>query len=385
MKFLHISDLHIGKKFKEVDFSNDQIHILNEIIKIADEEKPDGILIAGDIYDRSIPPAGAVNIFDDFLTQLEKRKIKIFIVSGNHDSPERLNFCKEILGKNDIYIAGTFNGTLEKIKLEDEYGTLNIYLMPYIRPSFVSNYFKEIEITSYESAVKVVFDHTELESMERNILVAHQFVTNGGIEPEKSESESISIGGIDNIDVSTFATFDYVALGHIHGPQMIGRETVRYCGTPLKYSFSEVNHKKSVTCIEINEKDNIIISQIPLHPIRDMRIIKDSIENLLHNEKYTGGNCEDYIHAIITDEEDIFDPVGKLRTVYRNILLFETSNAKSIVNENSRTSALGDVTTRNPLDLFQEFYSNQNNIDLTQNQWKILQEILEEVKEEFPK
>ncbi|MDF2472406.1 MAG: sbcD [Anaerocolumna sp.] len=380
MKFLHISDLHIGKKFKEIDFTLDQLHILNEIIKIAEEERPDGILIAGDIYDRSIPPAGAVNIFDDFLTQLEKRNIKVFMVSGNHDSPERINFGKEILGKNNIYIAGTFKGNLDKVTLEDDFGSINIYLLPYIRPSFVSNYYSELEITSYESAAKIVIDHAKVDNNQRNILVAHQFVTNGGIEPEKSDSESISIGGIDNIDVSVFANFDYVALGHIHGPQNIGRETVRYCGTPLKYSFSEVNHKKSVTCLEIKEKDSIVISQIPLHPIRDMRVIKDTIENLLHNEKYMGGNCEDYIHAIITDEDDIFDPIGKLRTVYRNVLLLETSNTKTRVNENSRTSASGDVTTRSPMDLFQEFFINQNNVELSENQWKIMQDILDEIR-----
>jgi exonuclease SbcD len=380
MKFLHISDLHIGKKFKEIDFTLDQLHILNEIIKIAEEERPDGILIAGDIYDRSIPPAGAVNIFDDFLTQLEKRNIKVFIVSGNHDSPERINFGKEILGKNNIYIAGTFKGNLDKITLEDDFGSINVYLLPYIRPSFVSNYYSEIEITSYESAAKIVIDHAKVDNNQRNILVAHQFVTNGGIEPEKSDSESISIGGIDNIDVSVFANFDYVALGHIHGPQIIGRETVRYCGTPLKYSFSEVNHKKSVTCLEIKEKDSIVISQIPLHPIRDMRVIKDTIENLLHNEKYTGGNCEDYIHAIITDEDDIFDPIGKLRTVYRNVLLLETSNTKTRINENSRTSASGDVTTRSPMDLFGEFFINQNNVELSENQCKIMQDILDELR-----
>jgi exonuclease SbcD len=379
MKFLHISDLHIGKKIREADFTADQIHILNEIIAIAEEQKPDGILIAGDIYDRSVPPANAVNIFDDFLTKLDQRNIRVFIVSGNHDSPERLNFGKEILGKNQIYIAGTFKGELDKINLSDEYGELNIYLMPYIKPSMVSNYYREIEMTSYENAAKVVIDNTTIDINQRNILVAHQFVTNAGVEPEKSDSEILSIGGLDNIDVSVFVPFDYVALGHIHGPQKIGRETVRYCGTPLKYSFSEVNQKKSVTCIEIKNKGNIVISQIPLQPIRDMRVMKDKLEKLLHDEKYIGGNCEDYIHAIITDEEDIYDPIGKLRTVYRNVLLLEVENAKTSINENSRTSASGDVTSRSPMDLFVEFFTNQNNVELSENQTKIIQDIFEEL------
>lgn len=379
MKFLHISDLHIGKKLREADFTADQIHILNEIISIAEEQKPDGILIAGDIYDRSVPPANAVNIFDDFLTKLDQRQIKVFMVSGNHDSPERLNFGKEILGKNDIYIAGTFTGKLDKIILEDNYGKLNVYLMPYIKPSSVSNYYQEEVIDSYECAAKFVIDKAEIDMEQRNILVAHQFVTNAGVEPEKSDSEMLSIGGIDNIDFTVFDSFDYVALGHIHGPQKIGRDTVRYSGTPLKYSFSECNHKKSVTCIEIKDKGDISISLIPLHPLKDMRVIKDNLNNLLQDRKYIGGNCEDYIHAIITDKEDIYDPIGKLRTVYRNILLLETNNTKSSINENSRTSASGDVTSRSPMDLFQEFFTNQNNVELNENQLKIMQDIFEDL------
>ena len=378
MKLLHISDLHIGKKFRETDFTQDQIHILNEIIEITDTEKPDGIIIAGDVYDRSVPPAGAVNIFDDFLTRLEMRNIHVFIISGNHDSPERLNYGKEILGKNRIYIAGTFKGELEKIVLEDEYGPLNMYLLPFIKPSVVSNYHRESNIESYETAAKLVIDAANIDISQRNILTAHQFVTNAGVEPEKSDSEVLSIGGLDNIDASVFDSFDYVALGHIHRPQKIGRDEVRYCGTPLKYSFSECNHKKSITCMEIKEKGNITITQIPLHPVRDMRVIKDKLENLLHDSKHIGKNCEDYIHAIITDEEDIYDPIGKLRTVYPNILLLEVENTKTSMNENSKSSA-SDVENKSPMDLFVEFYMNQNNVDLTDRQKSIMYEIFEEL------
>jgi DNA repair protein SbcD/Mre11 len=375
MKFLHISDLHIGKKLRETDFTGDQIHILEEIITIADNEKPDGIFIAGDIYDRSVPPANAVNIFDEFITKLNQRDIKVFIISGNHDSPERLNFGKEIMGKNQIFIAGTYKGEMDRIELTDEYGVINIYLLPYIKPSYVSNFIKDVAVDTYETAAKLVIDSATINRDQRNILVAHQFVTNAGIGPETSDSEVLSIGGLDNIDVSVFDPFDYVALGHIHGPQKIGRDTVRYCGTPLKYSFSECNHKKSVTCIEVKEKENIQIKQIPLHPIRDMRIIRDKIDNLLHDEKYTI-NSDDYIYAIITDEEDIYDPIGKLRTVYRNILILEVENTKSKINDNSRTSASGDVASRNPFDLFDEFFKNQNNVELNNNQRSILQGIL---------
>lgn len=379
MKFLHISDLHIGKKLRETDFTEDQVHILNEIIGIADDTRPDGIFIAGDIYDRSVPAANGVNLFDDFLTKLEMRGIKVFIISGNHDSPERLNFGKEIMGKNGIYIAGTFRGKMDRITLEDEHGKINIYLLPYVKPSIVSYYIKDREADTYEKAVKAVIDAAGPDRAQRNILVAHQFVTNQGAEPEKSDSELLSVGGLDNIDVSVFDPFDYVALGHIHGPQKIGRETVRYCGTPLKYSFSECNHKKSVTCVEIGEKGQIKVTAIPLHPVRDMRIIKDNLNSLLTDEKYTGKNCDDYIQAVLTDEEDIYDPIGKLRTVYPNILILERENAKTRLNEASRTSASGDVAERSPMDLFEEFYKNQNNVELNERQRKIMTDIFTEL------
>ena len=379
MKFLHISDLHIGKKFREMDFTEDQIYILNEIIRIVDDIKPDGIFIAGDIYDRSVPTANAVNLFDDFLTKLEKRRIQTFIISGNHDSPERLNFGKEIMGKNGIYIAGSFKGKADRITLEDEFGSINIYLLPFVKPSIVSNYLKEADTSTYEKAVKAVIEAAQIDVNQRNILIAHQFVTNQGVEPEQSDSELLSVGGLDNIDVSVFAPFDYVALGHIHGPQKIGRENVRYCGTPLKYSFSECNHKKSVTCIEIGNKGDIKLKYLPLHPKRDMRIIKDKINNLLSDEKYTGMNCEDYIQAIITDEEDVYDPMGRLRTVYPNILILERENARTRINEDSRTSATGDVANRTPMDLFEEFFKNQNNVELNDRQRKIVMEIMTEL------
>lgn len=381
MKFFHISDLHIGKKLRETDFLPEQIYILDQIVEAVDKEKPDGILIAGDIYDRSVPPAGAVHVFDDFLTKLSQRNIHIFIISGNHDSPERLNYAKELLGKHKVYIGGTFQGALDKIELTDEHGKCNIYLMPYIKPSMVLNYKKDIEIATYEEAAKIVINDSDINTVERNILVAHQFVTNQGIEPEKSESEIISIGGLDNIDVSVFNPFDYVALGHIHGPQKIGRETIRYCGTPLKYSFSECNHKKSITCIHMKEKGDIEISLIPLVPRKDLRIIKDTLNNLLTLDKYTSLNNEDFIKAIITDEEDVFDPIGKLRTKYPNVLLLEVENNKSSISEYAASLPKGEVASRNPMDLFTEFYFNQNNVEINENQKNILLDIFEEMGE----
>lgn len=377
MKFFHISDLHIGKKLREMDILKDQEHILNEIIKLADDHKPDGILIAGDIYDRSVPPASAIKLFNDFITKLETRDIKVFVISGNHDSPDRLQFGKEILKKNDVFIAGAFDGKLQKAVMNDEYGELNVYMLPFIKPSIVSNYYKEEIIDSYEKALRFVVDSEDINLGTRNILVAHQFVTNAGVEPEASESEAIRIGGLDNIDVSVFDPFDYVALGHIHRPQKVGRETVRYCGTPLKYSFSEANHKKSVTMIDMKEKGSIEISKLPLRSLKDMVVIKDSLENLLSKEEYT---CygDDYVHAIVTDEEDLFDPIGQLRSVYKYILLLEIENTKSQYVDNNIENLM-DVQEKDPLELFAEFYFLQNNEEISEIQGKILLEVLEEL------
>lgn len=377
MRFFHISDLHIGKKLHEMDITKDQEHILNEIIKMADEKKPDAVFIAGDVYDRSVPPANALNLFDNFITELELRDIKVFIISGNHDSPDRLQFAKEILEKNDIYIAGTFDGGLQKEIIEDDHGHVNIYMLPFIKPSFVSNFFKDEIIDSYEKALRVVINSEEIDLSERNILISHQFVTNAGIEPETSESEAIRIGGLDNIDVSAFEPFDYVALGHIHRPQKVGRETIRYCGTPLKYSFSECNHRKSVTMVDFEEKGNISISKLPLKPLRDMVILKDTLDNLLTKSEYTKYS-DDYICAIITDEEDLFDPIGQIRSVYKNTLLIEIENTKSQYIDHD-LAYKGDIKEKDPLELFREFYYMQNNTEMSDIQDKIIQEILSEL------
>lgn len=375
MKFFHISDLHIGKKLREMDITKDQEHILNEIIELADNKKPDAFLISGDVYDRSVPAANAINLFNDFITELESRKIKVFIISGNHDSPERIQFANKILEKNDIHIAGTFDGKMKSVELEDEFGPINIYMLPFIKPSIVANFFEDKIIDSYEKAARIVIDEENIDSKQRNVLIAHQFVTNNGKEPEQSESESIRVGGLDNIDVSIFDKFDYVALGHIHRPQKVGRDTVRYCGTPLKYSFSECNHEKSITMVEFNEKDDITITKLSLHPIKDMRIIKDTLDNLLNNEEYTKYS-NDYINAIVTDEDELFDPIGQLRNVYKNILLLEIENTRSQYIEDELIFST-KVKEKAPFELFQDFYFSQNNVDMSSSQEKILLEILD--------
>jgi len=354
----------------------DQEYILNQILKIVDEQQPGAILIAGDVYDKNIPIVEGVTLFDNFLTELHKRSLAILLVSGNHDSSERINFGGRIMEENRIHIAGTFNGTLDKVTLTDEFGKLNIYLLPFVKPAIVRRYYQEVE--TYQEAVEAIISHSEIDKSERNILVAHQFITSGDSMPERSDSESISLGGLDNIDASVFEAFDYVALGHLHGAQRIGRDTIRYAGSPIKYSFSEANQNKSVTMIEFGEKTNLTFCKLPLVPVRDMREIKGPIAALIDIKNYSQGNTLDYIHATLTDEEDIYDAIGQLRSVYPNIMRLDFENSRTVWNADAKTAAV-DVEQMSSMELFEDFYENQNNISLSVIQKDIMQKLFEEM------
>lgn len=375
MKLIHIADLHIGKRVNEVNLLADQSHILRQILRVVDEVKPAGILMAGDIYDKSVPAGEAVEILDDFLTELASRDIKLFIVSGNHDSPERLNFGSRIMEQHGVHIAGTYGGSLRKIALDDEFGPVNIYLLPFIKPAMVNPYFPDAVIETYEEAVRAAVKSAEVDRTLRNVLVAHQFMISGEKRPEQSDSETITVGGLDNIDISAFASFDYVALGHLHGPQSIGRETVRYAGSPLKYSFSEAHHHKSVTVLTLSEKGMVDIEAIALSPLRDMIEIKGPIEELVRLGAALPEQSLDYIRAIITNENDIYDAIGQLRQVYPNIMRIDFENSRTRQNLDSKTAASGDITLRSPMALFEEFYLNQNNSEMNSAQRGIMEEI----------
>jgi len=376
MKLLHTSDLHIGKRVNEFSMIEDQEYILNQILKIVDEQQPGAILIAGDIYDKNIPIIEGVTLFDNFLTELHKRSLAILLVSGNHDSSERINYGGRIMEKNRIYIAGTVNQTLDKVTLTDEFGKLNIYLLPFVKPATVRRYYPEVE--TYQEAVEAIINHSEIDKAERNILVAHQFITSENSMPERSDSESISLGGLDNIDASVFEVFDYVALGHLHGAQRIGRDTIRYAGSPIKYSFSEANQNKSVTMIEYGEKNNLTFVKLPLVPVRDMREIKGPIAALTDIKNYSQGNILDYIHATLTDEEDIYDAIGQLRSVYPNIMRLDFENSRTAWNVDAKMAAI-DVEQMSSMELFEDFYENQNNISLSAIQKDIMQKLFEEM------
>ena len=375
MKLMHFADLHIGKRVNEFSMLEDQKYILIKILNTIDGYKPDGILIAGDIYDKSIPSAEAVELFDEFITGIAERSIPCFVISGNHDSPERIAYGSRIMKGQGIYMAKVFDGQLTKTILKDQIGEVNIYMMPFIKPANVRSFYPDAEIESFQDAVETVIRNTPIDPAKRNILVAHQFITGGGIKPEISESEIFSIGGLDNIDVGIFDDFDYVALGHLHGPQKIGRDTVRYAGSPLKYSFSEARHNKSVTLIKLGKKGDITIKTIPLIPYRDMREIRGPFNELLSPEVYEGTNTEDYIHVTLTDEEDIMDPMGKIRTVYPNVMRLEYDNLRH--QELKSDISVEDLAPKSHLELFREFYLLQNNVELDNEKISIVNKILE--------
>lgn len=380
MKLMHLSDLHLGKLVLEQSMIDDQKYILNQIIDIVKKEKVDIVLIAGDVYDKSIPTIEAVNLFSNFLTKLYKLKVLVFVISGNHDSKDRLSFGNELFVDNGIYIEGIFNGNLRCETINDKYGKLNIYMLPFIKPVEIKRFYPDEIIDTYEDAIKCILKHSSVNKSERNVIMVHQFVTSLGEDVIRSDSESISLGGIDNIDVTLFKDFDYVAMGHIHGPQKVGRETVRYSGSPLKYSFSEVNQKKSVCIIEFNSKGDINISKIPLIPIRDMRVIKGPFDKLISKEIINLENKNDYLDVILTDDDYIINAIGKLRKFYPNILKLEYEN-KISSNEVSDNIDI-DKSNMSPIDLFSEFYKMQNGIELSTKKKKIIEEVIKEVNDE---
>ena len=380
MKLMHLSDLHLGKLVLEQSMIDDQKYILNQIIDIVKKEKVDIVLIAGDVYDKSIPTIEAVNLFSDFLTRLYKLKVLVFVISGNHDSKDRLSFGNELFVDNGIYIEAIFNGNLRCETINDKYGKLNIYMLPFIKPVEIKRFYPDEIIDTYEDAIKCILKHSSINKSERNIIMVHQFVTSLGEAVIRSDSESISLGGIDNIDVTLFKDFDYVAMGHIHGPQKVGRETVRYSGSPLKYSFSEVNQKKSVCIIEFNSKEDINISKIPLIPIKDMRVIKGPFDKLISKEIVNLENKNDYLDVILTDYDYIINAIGKLRKFYPNILKLEYENRISSNDVSDNIDI--DKSNMSPIDLFSEFYKMQNGIELPAKKKKIIEEVIKEVSDE---
>lgn len=374
MKFIHISDLHIGRKLNEISLLDDQIHILNQILNHLDTLSVDAVLISGDVYDKSIPPAEAVGVLDAFLTSVSERNIPVFIISGNHDSQKRLGFGKTLLRKSNIFIASDISDTLQKHTLSDEFGEVDIYLLPFVRPEEVKAKFNCEDISTTQEAITPIIRNTLVSDTRRNVLLAHQFVIGGTTPPETCRSETIYAGGTDHVDVSVFDAFDYVALGHLHRAQRIGRETVRYCGSPLKYSFSEATHKKSMTLVEIKEKGNITIRLIPLQPIRDLREIKGPIQSLIQAGREDTENCEDYISAILTDEDELMEPFSRLKSVYPNLLQLSVENSatKARFETDLIAATESDIS---PEHLFMRFFEQQYGRKPTSDEERIIKEV----------
>ncbi len=374
MKFIHLSDLHLGKRLNEFSLLEDQHYILLQILQTVGNEKPDAVFISGDIYDKSVPSAEAVELFDDFLVRLAKLCPQIFVISGNHDSPERLAFGGRVMDLSGVHFSPVYAGELRAYPVSDEFGEVRVYLLPFVKPASVRHFFPDEDIQSYTDAVRCALSVIEHEPGSRSVLLTHQFVTGA----ERSESEEISVGGSDNVDSSVFEGFDYVALGHIHRAQNIGSERIRYCGTPLKYSFSESKNEKSITVGILGKDGELTVSTVPLVPMRDLVELRGSYEELTARSFYDGsGLRKDYLRITLTDEDEIPDAAAKLRLIYENIMRLEYDNTKT--RHNAELTALEKVEERSPMELFSDFYEQLNGVSLTDEQTDYLTGLIEKV------
>ncbi|MBO5473467.1 MAG: exonuclease SbcCD subunit D [Lachnospiraceae bacterium] len=378
MRLMHLADLHIGKRVNEFSMLEDQKDILEQTLTIARKQKVDGVLIAGDVYDKAIPSVEAVSLFDAFLTKLSEQRIPVYMISGNHDSAQRISFGARLMEKSGVHVAAEYTGELKKISVRDEYGILDIYLLPFIKPAYVRAVWGEEaeKVRTYQEAVAFVMDKVVLEEAHRNLLVAHQFVTGAST----CDSEEHSVGGMDQVEAACFNGFDYVALGHLHGPQTVGCDTVRYAGTLLKYSFSEVNHEKSVTIVDLKEKGNVTVEAYPVKPLHDMRKIRGTYEEVTRKSSYDHTDTEDYVQITLTDEEDVFDAVGKLRVIYPNLMRLEYDNMRT--RRNVQISLYEAEEDKTPMELVEELYKLQNNKPMREEQRRYMKALITEIWEE---
>lgn len=376
MKFLHLADLHLGKRVNGFSMLEDQAHILRQILAILDDEQPDGVLIAGDVYDKSVPSVEAVELLDDFLTELRARGVPVLLISGNHDSPERLAFGGRVMDSCGIHISPVYDGALAPVTLQDAFGPVHVWLLPFVKPAHVRRWFPDADIESYTDAVAEAVAHMDIDTAARNVLMTHQFVTGG----TRSGSEELSVGGTDNVDSGVFAPFDYVALGHLHGAQHIGRETIRYAGSPLKYSFSEARQHKSVTVVTLGEKGDVQVRTVALTPLRELREIRGSYDELTARSFYEHTTYRsDYLHLILTDEQDVFDAMSRLRTIYPYLMTLDYDNART--RAAGGMSVPAETERRTPLELFEALYKRQNHQPMSEVQRAYIAQLMEQIME----
>lgn len=392
MRFIHLSDLHIGKTVNGFSMLEDQRYILDQILGIIKKENPDAVLIAGDIYDKSVPSAEAVSLLDSFLTELAETKTETFIISGNHDSAERTAFGSHIMDETGIHIAPVYDGNVLPHIMHDQYGEVCVYMLPFIKPVNVRQALfqgSDREGSAAQAAGPVSFNDALAAAVEaiapdpkkRNILLTHQFITGA----ERSDSEEVSVGGTDNVDGSVFADFDYIAAGHLHRPQELMKGRIRYCGTPIAYSFSEAGDEKSVTAAELgskqkNGKAQIGIRTIPLRPLRRMRVIRGKYDDLMARENYKDENTGDYVKAVLTDEEEIVNAFKRLQTVYPNIMKMEYDNIRT--RSRAEAGAVKDIERKSPLQLFDELYEMQNGQPMDKEQRTFISDLVSRIWEE---
>ena len=377
---MHLADLHLGKRVNGFSMMEDQEYILNRILEIMEEEQPDGLLIAGDVYDKTIPPAEAVRLMDDFLTAVAAKHVPVFLISGNHDSAERVAFGHQLMQGSGIWISPVYDGIIRHHTLEDRWGEVNIYLIPFLRPCVVRSFFPDVEIEDYTDALRTIIEDLQVDTSRRNVVLAHQFVTAAGALPETCDSEQLSVGGLDRVDGSVFSPFDYTALGHLHGPQRVGSETIRYAGSPLKYSFSELHQKKSVTVAELRAKGETEIRQIPLQPRREMIELRGTFEEILEEARKKGELQTDYYHMILTDETDVVDALSRLREYYPNIMLLDYDNRRT--RSQKEVEQLDRVEERTPGELFAALYEQQNGQEMDSDRKEYLDGLIREIWEE---
>lgn len=375
MKFAHLSDLHLGKYLNQYSLMEDQEYILKQIIQRVREQDVDVVLISGDIYDRAVPPGEAVALFDDFLSELAGDQRKVCIISGNHDSPERIAFASRLIAASGVYLSPVYQGEIQPVRLEDSYGPVNIYMLPFIKPVHVRHFFPEEEIHSYTDAVRFAITHMNVDGRERNVLLAHQFVTGAS----RSDSEDISVGGLDNVDADVFDHFDYVALGHLHRAQNVKNNRIRYCGTPLKYSFSECKDEKTVTIVELGNKEDILVDTVPLVPLRDMIELEGEFREVVSAPFYENVDTEAFIRLTLTDEREVLDAFSRLRSIYPNLMAMDYK--KRAVQKDQEAGGTRERTSLHPADLFGQFYQEMNRQPLWEAQQQYLLEKIEKIWE----
>lgn len=373
MKFAHLSDLHLGKYLNQYSLMEDQEYILKQIIQRVREQDVDVVLISGDIYDRAVPPGEAVALFDDFLSELAEDQRKVCIISGNHDSPERIAFASRLIAASGVYLSPVYQGEVQPVRLEDSYGPVNIYMLPFIKPVHARHFFPEEEIHSYTDAVRSAITHMNVDGRERNVLLAHQFVTGAS----RSDSEDISVGGLDNVDADVFDHFDYVALGHLHRAQNVENNRIRYCGTPLKYSFSECKDEKTVTIVELGNKEDILVDTVPLVPLRDMIELEGEFREVVSAPFYENVDTEAFIRLTLTDEREVLDAFSRLRSIYPNLMAMDYK--KRVVPKDQEAGGTRERTSLHPADLFGQFYQEMNRQPLWEAQQQYLLEKIEKI------